>query len=145
MTPSRPSVPWSLSEARTAFLSLVLGAGLLIWSWWQVSGAARLSRQTTWLVVGVLGVMVVGLGSLLWVTSGRRAVRVRRDHLGDRIEDFLRGATPVGPPSGPGRAGLVGLRGSVLYHRDGCLLVHGKPVNALRGPGRRRPCEMCEP
>jgi hypothetical protein len=146
-----PSVPWSLSEARTSFIAVTLGGALLVWSWWQVSGLARLSGQTTWVVVGVLGVMVIGLGSLLWVTSGRRAVRERRNDLAGLLEDVLAARYPreqaaePETPATPAAAGLVALRGSTRYHRNDCLLVHGKEVTALPGPGRRSPCEMCEP
>lgn len=156
-------MPWSLSEARTAFVTTAVGLGLLAWAWWQSSGTgnAQHAREidalkgigmhdhATYTVVGVVAVMVIGIGSLSWVLSGRRAVQLRHDEIIGRIES----ATAVAATSSIGASAddiaLVAVAGSQRYHRTFCLLVRGKHVRQVSSaggpPNGLRPCEMCEP
>ena len=143
---ARPNVPWSMSEAGTAFSTTVLGAGLLAWAWWETSGTADLDRQTTWTIVGILALVVIASGSFYWLVSGRRAVRARRDRLADRLEDSIL-VSGDGPAAGTtaGAARRVAVTGTSRYHRPECLLVRGKETRAVTARTRLTACEMCEP
>jgi hypothetical protein len=123
------------------------GIALLAWSWWQSSGTGKLDRQTTWTAVGVLAVSLIAFGNFLWVSSGRRAVRLRRDQLAAAIEQAEFVALPGSSGASTTVSSYVAVAGSNRYHRDTCLLVRGKQAQRLR-TGRTmnglRPCEMCE-
>lgn len=150
MTPAGGrTVAWSISDARTIFLTSTVGTLLLAWAWWESSGTGELNDQTTWLTVGVLAVSLVVLGAFLWVWSARRVLRERREELVGRME-----STELLAALAPRRAfatesGLVALPASDRYHRESCLLVRGKAIEKLpsgvRSGDGRRPCEMCEP
>jgi hypothetical protein len=141
-----PSLPWSLSDARTMSLTTAIGAVLLAWSWWQASGTARMSSQVGWLTVAVFAAVVMTAGAFSWIWAGRRAVRVRRVLFVDTLSTDLLGDVGAAievdsdPTSVP-----VGIAGSDRYHRDDCLLVRGKAVQALAGTDGRLACEMCRP
>lgn len=159
MSPSsaRPSaagggatVPWALSDARTTFFTTFGGLAGLVLAWWGASGTGKLNRQVTWMVVGIIAVVVIGVGNFFWLLAGRRAVGVRRGVLLDALD--------VAVPSGsaalrPGvavsgrTAAFVAIAGSTRYHVASCLLVRGKPAAALDAEGTRDlvPCEMCRP
>lgn len=140
-----PSLPWSLSEARSALLTIILGGGLMGLAWWQSSGTGKLAEQSTWVGVGVVALAVIGAGNLLWVVSGRRAVRVRRDELVSGIEALGVVAAARLADSGDEVVRRVAVAGTDRYHREGCLLVRDKRVKPVRSTGRLRPCEMCDP
>lgn len=144
-----PTVPWSFSDAKAAFFLAAAGAGLLMWAWWESGGTGRVSHQTAWTVVGELAVVAIALGSVVWVASGRRAVRHRRNELVSRLDELVTRAHPEDIAKPTAGDGFVFLAGSGRYHREGCQLVQGKPAQPLAlGPSARnglRPCEMCEP
>ena len=147
MTSLAPTVPWSLSEARAAFFAEAAGAVLLGVSWWGSSGSATPGRQATWADVGVLGLALIVLGSLVWVASGRTAVARRRDELVGRLEQVA-ASTPIGVAATAGRT-VVRLPASRRYHAADCVLVLGKSAREV-APGADEldgldPCEMCEP
>lgn len=144
MNPSRASVPWSLAEARTSFLGAVAGAAIIAWSWWESSGTGHLSQQTAWGNAGVLGIVLIGGSAFIWVTSGRRAVKARRDSCAERLEELLPGQVSVKDLSSG--TGYVILAGSHRYHRGDCLLVAGKNHQAApTGSADLTACEMCLP
>ena len=145
----RPSVPWSQSDARTAFVATMVGVVLLAWAWWGSSGTGKLDQQTMWGTVSVFALALIGMGNLFWLISGRRAIRRRCDALAEQIgQATFTTAASAAPPSA-GASVLVAVAGSDRYHRDTCLLVQGKDVRQVpergRGRDRLRPCEMCEP
>lgn len=135
-------MPWSLSEARTSFLTGIAGVALLVWGWWGSSGSGQLSRQTDWADSGVVGVVLIVIAAVIWVSSGRRAVKARKDLCAEGLEQLF--------PNAARGAGIgdvfVFLPGSNRYHRGDCLLVAGKHGrSAPIGSGELSPCEMCRP
>lgn len=144
MTPGRTSLPWSFSEARTAFATGTVGIATIIWAWWESSGTAHLTEETAWGNVGVMGVLLVFVAALVWVVSGRRAVRTRRDFCVALLEQKLPDAQPVEREEPDG---YLVVPGTSRYHRSNCLLVAGKIAFARTGlpPAELAACEMCRP
>ena len=135
--------PWSLADARTAFLPVVLGMVLLGWAWWESSGTGKLDEHTTAVVFAVLAAAVCLAGCYAWVSAGRRAVRERRAALIGALELALPAPSVVLVDTEAGD-GLVTVAGTQRYHRAGCLLVRGKVVEPASAHGRTA-CEMCRP
>jgi hypothetical protein len=135
-------VPWSLPDARAAFVTATSGVLLLVLAYWWASGTGDADDQVSATVLGVVAVVLVGTAGLIWVLSGRRAVRLRRVELIDRIAELGddRAAT-LDADDAP----LVGLPGSARFHRPDCLLVRGKDVQLVARDGGGRDCEMCRP
>jgi hypothetical protein len=144
-----PTVPWSLSDARTGFLTTTVGAGLLVWAWWETSGAAAVQDHTTWTAVGILAVTLIAAGNLFWVMSGRRAVRLRGAELVRKVEEVQLLARPIPRARSITVSPFVVVPGAGRFHRESCLLVRGKVVHRVPADvGQQdglRPCEMCEP
>lgn len=142
------TLPWSIADARAAFLPIIFGAMLLAWGWWEASGTGNLDEQTTAVVFALLAAGVVVAGSFAWVAAGRRAVRLRREKVLGQLERHgLLGR--VWAVSDAEADGLVAVAGTTRYHRPDCLLVQGKDVEPVTADGRasagRVPCEMCRP
>lgn len=147
-----PTLPWSISDARSALLPVVFGFLLLGWAWWDASGTGKLDDQTRSVVFAVLGGGAVVAGSIAWLSAGRRALRIRKLTMVNRLEESglltpLQGTAESETATETG--GLVSVKGTSHYHRAGCLLVRGKTVHAYspgsRSAGTREPCPMCEP
>lgn len=144
-------MPWALSDARTTFFTTFGGLAGLVLAWWGASGTGKLDGQVTWMVVGIVAVVVIGVGNFFWLLAGRRAVGVRRGVLLDALD----AATPSSASAAlrPGvavsgrTAALVTIAGSTRYHLPSCLLVRGKSAAAVDADGARDlvPCEMCRP
>ena len=148
-SPIGPTVLWSWAEARTGFLTTTVGAGLLVWAWWESSGTAAVQHQTTWTAVGILAVTLIAAGNLFWVMSGRRAVRLQRAELVRKVEEVQLVARPVPRARSITASPFVAVPGAGRYHRESCLLVGDKVVHRVPADvGQQdglRPCEMCEP
>lgn len=143
-------LPWSISDARSALVPIVLGFVLLAWAWFDASGTGKLADQTRSVVFALLGASAVVAGAGAWLAAGRRAVRVRRLAVIGVLED--RGMlTPAQAAAEvePDTEGLVTVKGTSRYHRPDCLLVRDKSVQAFkpgsRRAGKREPCPMCRP
>lgn len=142
MTAPDAHVPWVLSDARTSFLTTLGGVGAILLAWWGASGTGQLHRQTAWIVVGIVGIIVLGIGNAFWLLAGRRAVGTRQARVLGMLESLETGQPAVSTPG----AAFVSIARSDLYHVDSCLLVRGKRVQTVKpSSGRRRPCEMCRP
>jgi len=145
---SRP-LPWRLGDLLALYAALAVAATMLFISWWETSGTARQSDQFMWVNVGVAGTVVFGAGAAVWLLTGRRAIGERRLALLPDVADALR-VTPAvsGEESEPDQR-LVATSSMKHYHRAGCVLAIGKPVQVLseaghRGEGRH-PCGVCRP
>ena len=141
-------LPWSISDARSALVPIVLGFVLLAWAWFDASGTGKLADQTRSVVFALLGASAVVAGAGAWLAAGRRAVRVRRLAVIGLLED--RGMVTPAPAAAEAETeGLVTVKGTSRYHRPDCLLVRDKSVQAFkpasRGAGKREPCPMCLP
>jgi hypothetical protein len=139
------TLPWSLSEVRSAALPIALGIVLLGWSWFQASGTAKMSTQVGWLALAVLATVVAATGASNWVWAGRRAVRARRIALVEALSTEILGPEPELTADGDPTSVPVMVAGTSRYHREDCLLVKGKPVQRLSSTNGQRPCEMCQP
>jgi hypothetical protein len=150
MNSAGPTVPWSLpSDARTTLLTTTVGVGLLVFAWWESSGTGNLDHQTTWVALGVLAVFLIGMGTLFWVLSGLRALRLRCEELMNRIENAELVAVPRTTGRSVTASPFVAIEGSGRYHQEDCLLIQGKEVHPVPSGARTldglQPCEMCEP
>ena len=148
MTPE-PTSPWRLGDVMSLGASLVIGVAAILVGWLGVSGEAATARQTGWLNVGIGGVVITGIGTAVWLMTGRRAVGERRRRL---LPDAVASASPSDRPA-PLQPDvpetLVVIGGMTRYHRSTCELVAGKAVTPVprRRPrtGSLTPCDMCRP
>jgi hypothetical protein len=129
----------------------VIGAAALLVGWLGVSGEPASARQTGWLNVGIGGIIIAGVGTAVWLMTGRRAVGQRRrqllpDILLEPPTDAL--ADLVDPVEDGRGTTFVVLPGMTRYHLASCELVAGKavkPVPAGRAAAALTPCGVCEP
>lgn len=124
----------------------VVGLALIVSGWYRGSGTGQVSTQLAWLNVALAGVVVAGVGDMLWLLRGRRGVALAQLLVLPHRDGQSRSA--VSPTNGHESALVSGPR-MTLYHRSDCILIHGKDVHKagrLRhesaGLGR---CEVCEP
>ena len=146
MSSTRPGVPWSLAEARGAFLTATIGLVTLALSWWESSGLAKLKSETAWGDVGVLGLALIVFAAVVWVAAGRRAVRARCGELAVQIDEATAHLLfEIEPIDEVDR--MVTVLGASRYHRADCQLVTGKTVTSLgqgeSPPDGLSPCEIC--
>jgi hypothetical protein len=141
----------------------VAGGVAVLVAWAGSSSTPLVGRQAAWGALGVAGTFGVIAASFLWVATGRLAVARRTADL--RIA-ILAGAREIrsgaaGAVAGPAgaleaRTGTTGagaefmaLPTMVHYHRAGCRLTAGKPVEpagrADHERAGRTPCGVCEP
>lgn len=141
-------LPWSISDARSALVPIVLGFVLLGWAWFDASGTGKLADQTRSVVFALLGASAVVAGAGAWLAAGRRAVRARRLAVIGVLEE-QRLLAPLRGTVETDAEGLVTVKGTSRYHRPDCLLVRDKSVQAFkpgsRAAGKRQPCPMCRP
>jgi hypothetical protein len=146
--------------ARVALVVGGLGAVAVLVAWAGSSATPLVGRQAGWGAIGVSGTLAVTAASFLWVATRRQAVARRATDLRTAIlagaEETRRHAarrSPVGRDSrtaamaSAGSAEFVAGAAMVHYHRAGCRLADGKPVEAT---GRveheragRTPCGIC--
>jgi hypothetical protein len=130
-----------------------VGGVLLAWGWWVASGRAKVGDAVPGIAIGVVATVVVIGGALSWVSSGRRSIAGRRLWSVADLQATARllpatdWTDDVAGVPGASTAFLT-LPGTSRYHREGCLLVLGKPgraggVSAL--PAGLTACEMCQP
>jgi hypothetical protein len=148
---------WAAEDLIRLVLSLGVGAVVVTVAWYICSGDASFNRQIGPLDAAVGGLVVAGLGNVMWLLRGRRALGERRRSL---LTDVAKVAdTPARPlvvtgsPATPSVADpttlFVAGEGLVRFHRSGCPLVAGRDwVAATRleheGLGRL-PCGVCAP
>ena len=162
MSGRRAGSPWAPGDERTLALVALTAAAALLVSWTGVSGQGVVREQTAWLAVGIAGLVILGVGSLLWLLAGRQAVAARRSlvlrevvaHLPmGRLDVVSAGHIPPVPGQGgtPSlRAGLpAAVPGTARYHRQSCVFVLGKEAPALAAQEHeaagRVACEVCAP
>jgi len=142
--PTGGPVPWRLVDLLVLWATLAVGALLLVLAWWGASATADQSSQIAWINLGVAGVIVSGVGSVLWVLKGRRAVGARRLRL--LPEDAWPQQAAAAEPAKPR---LVTAAGLTRYHVESCPMVTGKRTRPASA-GRHRaaglhPCGVCRP
>jgi hypothetical protein len=123
----------------------------MLLGWYGLAETVRLSRQATFLVVAITGLLVMSSGVALWLLAGMRAVRNRR-LLVQQAGTLLASTIPPPATATAGQAtspDLVATPSMTRYHLRRCLLVEGKPVAALDVSDHQRagrvPCPVCAP
>lgn len=140
-------MPWTFADARTMVLTTAGGIGILFGAWWGAGGVDIPNSQTPWLAVGIAAIVLMATGNLFWLLSGRRAVRMRKQELLERLDVVLEAFEGASALPAPADTRVV-VPGSPRYHRADCLLAQGKAVRAMPANGRGKklePCEMCDP
>jgi hypothetical protein len=146
--------PWTRRDALLPGLFIAFGLVLLVVGWFGISDAVALERQTRWLALGIGGLIVGGLGMVVWLLGGmititqlRRAVYAEIDRRVSAAERATAGgATEATAEVTVGFATAPGMR---RYHRAECLMLQGKPATfaeeeALTEAGLA-PCGVCLP
>lgn len=137
--PPRPLLPLSLILAAAGGICLLVG-------WVEVSATTEVSRQVRWASLSVVGTVLVCVASGLWATSAERALLLRMHRLAATLPTGA-AATVLDLRSQPDGAVLVATPAMARYHRPGCSLTAGKPVEpssqAAHEQAGRQPCGMC--
>ncbi|MGP0032697.1 MAG: hypothetical protein ACLPVF_19610 [Acidimicrobiales bacterium] len=169
---SRPA-PWSAEDFIRWVIAVALGGIVVAVSWYVCAGYASFYRQIGPLDAAVAGVLLSGLGNVMWLLRGRRAVGERRrallpdaipDAIGDSIEAAISG--PVGAVRKvSGDVGgaeprlitekmetgelFVSGEGLLRYHRPDCALAADRrwagATRSEQEAAGRLPCGVCRP
>lgn len=152
----RAPAPWAVGEVATLIIGWTSGLVLVLLSWYQVAGSATWDRQLAWVTAAVLGLVLAGASTGVWLLSGRRAVGARRRslRLHERF-DALVVRIPTSEheidmtPTAKATDDLVWAQGMTHFHRRECLLVQGKSVASMSRRAHERAartsCGVCEP
>jgi hypothetical protein len=146
---------WGADDVIRYVLAIGAAGVAVVVSWYICSGDDSFNRQIGPLDAAVAGLVLAGLGNVLWLLRARRAVGERRRALlGEpRAEVFALGS--VGGKEGV--AGPVAVEsdlfvageGMARFHRPGCALAAGRPWSLstrLEHQDRGRlPCGVCRP
>jgi hypothetical protein len=137
---------WTSRTRAAVFASNAFGFVALALSAIAASATHDLSARVAWCNVAVIGFIVAGLGDVLFLTAGRRAIGRRRvELLGARFE-----VTPsVASAMTDDRCLPVAAARMTRYHRPTCLLMRGKPARRASAAHHQRaglaPCGLCLP
>ena len=149
-----------MSAARASFAPpAVLGVAALaqggaialaLLAWNGSATKASPTGQISWVAVAALAVAVSGTVNALWLARTRRVIGIRQRQVTIRIREVgdRYGPSPALETGTGGDITLVAVEGMGLYHRVGCILMHGRPgAKAGRAPDHesagRRPCGWC--
>jgi hypothetical protein len=149
--PVRSHTLWRPEDFMRWVLTVGLGGIVLVASWYVCAGDASFYRQIGPLNGAVAGVIIAGLGNVMWLLRGRRMIGERRRALlpdpvvvaaGDEV------ATGTAPSASDLELYVAG-EGLARFHRPGCTLAVGRswtgaPRQAHLELGRR-PCGVCRP
>jgi hypothetical protein len=136
--------PWQRTDLVRVGCWVALGIVLNVIAWYGASGSTLWSRQTDWIVLGVVAAAVVAVGCVGWLVSGLRSVGAAR-------AEVVRGlARPlVSVVAVPTSAELVAGARMTRFHRNGCRLVAGKKYGAVGQveiiDRQLQACGVCEP
>ena len=67
-------VPWRVGDLLALVGTWCAGIVLVLVAWFCSDSATSVDSQVRWLNVGVIGVITLGVGNLLWLITGRRAI-----------------------------------------------------------------------
>jgi len=145
--------PWARRDALLPGLFIAVGLVLLVVGWFGISDAVALERQTRWLAVGIVGLIVGGLGMVVWLLAAmirisqlRRAVYAEIDR---RVTAAERRAEAAPTPTAELAVGFATAPGMRRYHRVTCLMLAGKKATAAAEADLTKaglaPCGVCLP
>jgi hypothetical protein len=139
-------------------LAVAAGGIIIVVSWYVCSGDANFNQQIGPLDAAVGGMVLVGLGNVMWVLRGRRAVGERRRAL---LPDPVMTATgsvgsvrkvsdhSANDADADADELFVAGKGLLYFHRPECALAAGRNWSgAPRAEHERqgcRPCGVCRP
>ena len=133
--------PWRADDVTRAVLGQLVGAAMMVASWFEASGQVTVRGELTWVNLGLVGLIVCGVSNAVWLLQGRRNVGTARVLL-------------LPGPATPTAAGLltegsdvrvtVKAPGATMYHRPDCRLIQGKPTVARGARNNRVPCQVCQ-
>ena len=143
--------PWQRREV--VWPSVRLFAGLLgIWvAYFGCSGTLDDAKQSWWLAIGGIALIVSLSGVAGWIRVGLGNLRhLERLMLGTARAQFAGAAAAISADTQRAHdadsSALVTVSGATLVHRADCLLVVGKSVHAVSsGDTRLETCGMCQP
>lgn len=145
------SGPWHVQDDTRRWQTHVVAVILLGASWYVAAGSTSPSSQVTSVAAGLGAAALAGSGEILWLLTGMRAVRDRKEDAAGRIEVLgpTRDASPTAAaPERRVAAPLVAVSGATLFHDMHCDAVAGKPVviagRSAHVRASRRPCAMCQ-
>jgi hypothetical protein len=139
--------PWPRAHRWRLAVFNTVGLGLIVSGWYRGSATGHVPTQLAWLNVALAGVVIAGVGDMLWLLRGRRGVAlahmmVLRGRVGGSPSDLA-------AMNGHGETALVTSPKMNSYHRSSCILVQGKEAHMASrarhesaGLGR---CGVCEP
>jgi hypothetical protein len=163
---------WRPEDFMRWVISIGVGGVVLVASWYVCAGDASFYRQIGPLDAASAGLILAGLGNVMWLLRGRRNVGERRrallpdvaalittegdsgelDELGER-----RRVSDVAPEGGAATAAaptaehvfFVAGDGLARYHRPDCTLASGRTwsgaTRADHEAAGRQPCGVCRP
>jgi hypothetical protein len=148
--PDRSFLPWTSDNVVRLVVLNVAALGLLITSWYLISGTTSLEEQVGWLKIGMLGLALSGVANGLWLMSGRRAVGLARVQVLGALQKAAAARETDRPARNEAAHDLVyvGPRLTRFHTRD-CPLADGRDLVVVsRDEAAARgfqACELCEP
>jgi hypothetical protein len=155
---------WSADEFMRWVLAIGAGGIVIGVSWYVCAGDASFNAQIGPLDAAVAGLVLCGLGNVMWLMRGRRLLGERRRALlPDVVAAVSTGAGSLRPVSGvpvgaadaeaaaaSGESALfVAGAGMVRFHRPDCALAAGRGWSGLTRAEHaelgRLPCGVCRP
>jgi hypothetical protein len=153
---------WSAEDLIRLVLAVGTGGIVLVVSWYVCSGDASFNLQFGPLDVAVAGLVVAGLGNVMWLLRGRRAVGERRRALlpdpviaavigsvGETRRRLTGSGVDEIRSAGVEQELLVAGEGLVRFHRSGCALAAGRTwtisTRQEHEDAGRLPCGVCKP
>jgi hypothetical protein len=156
MAPTRPLL-WGAEDLLRWAITTGLGGIVIAVAWYIAAGEATFGQQVGPLDAALAGLLLSGVGNLVWLLHGRRALGERRRLLLPDVADATASAAAhvvvVGTPRTAASAATVAdafLAGEGMerFHRPGCALAAGRTgwTTATRQEHEeagRRPCGVC--
>ena len=141
--------PWNARERLTLGVLLVVGAVGLVVGYAGTSGTLRVSHQVVWINLAAVALLLSGVGVVLFLTAGRRAIGQRRLGLFGNVA-VAEALAVESAPTGHSPAERVSGPAMTRYHRGDCSFVAGKtglvPGTAVAHEKvGRKPCGVCLP
>jgi len=146
VTQTAAARPWSADHVVRFAVGNAVGLALVVAGWWQLADLGVVRDQLAWLMVSLAGLGVAGVTNGIWLLRGQRAVTAARTEMTGAVR-ARREAAAV--PAAANGHGLISAPSTARYHRAGCALVAGRPVEeggrGAHEAAGRRPCEACCP